>query len=423
MVGNGHSAPGDGRRPARVAVTGLGVISPAGSTVERFWTTLLAGRSVAAPVQRTDVSEASIQFACEARDFDPRSVLSEKEARRTDRFAQFTIAAAEAAYSDAGQPDVDGARVGTIVGNGLGGLETVDHGAREFLGMFAPGLKGRMNPLFVPTVMPNAGAAHVSMRRDFRGPCLTISTACAAGAHAVGEGLRLLRDRSADLVVVAGAEAPVTPSVLVAFGAAHALSERSADPASASRPFDADRDGFVLAEGGAALVLERYEDAVARRAPIRAELLGYGRNTDAYHLVAPPPDGRGAVDCMRLALEDAGLTPRDVAHVDAHGTSTPHNDAAEAVAIRTLFGPNAPPVTSIKGVLGHAIGAAGAIEAVASVLTIAERCIPPTANFTTPDPQIALDVVTEPRPLGDGAVLSNSFAFGGHNAVLVFGAP
>jgi 3-oxoacyl-[acyl-carrier-protein] synthase II len=405
-------------------VTGVGVVSPAGSTVDRFWTTLLAARSVAAPVQRVDVSEASIQFACEASDFDPRPVLSEKQARRTDRFAQFTIVAADAALADAGGPELDGARVATVIGNGLGGLETVDHGAREFLGELGPGLRGRMNPLFVPTVMPNAGAAHISMRHDFRGPCLTLSTACAAGAHAVGEGLRLLREGSADLVLAGGAEAPVTPSVLAAFAAAHALSERSSDPAAASRPFDKDRDGFVLAEGGACVVLERLDDAVARRAPIRAELLGYGRNTDAYHLVAPPPDGRGAVDCMRLALDDAALEPGDVAHVNAHGTSTPHNDAAEAVALRAVFGDDGPPVTSVKGVLGHAIGGAGAIEAVASVLTISEGRIPPTANFEMPDPDTkSLDVVTEARTLPAGAVMSNSFAFGGHNAVLLFGAP
>ena len=412
-----------GNKRRGVVVTGIGVVSPAGSTVERFWRTLLAGRSVAAPVQRVDVSEASIQFACEVNDFDPLAVLSEKEARRMDRFAQFTIAAADTAYAHAGAPDVDGARVATVIGNGLGGLQTVDHGAREFLGLLAPGLKGRMNPLFVPTVMPNAAAAHVSMRHGFRGPCLTLSTACAAGTNAIGEGLRLLREGSADLVIAGGAEAPVTPSVLAAFAAARALSERSADPASASRPFDRDRDGFVLAEGGAALVLERLDDAVARRAPIRAELLGYGRNTDAYHLVAPPPDGRGAADCMRLALEDAGLGSGDVAHINAHGTSTPHNDAAEAVAVQAVFGNASPPVTSIKGVLGHAIGGAGAIEAVASILTIAHRRIPPTANFAIPDPKTPLDVVIEPRQLTDGAVMSNSFAFGGHNAVLLFGAP
>jgi 3-oxoacyl-[acyl-carrier-protein] synthase II len=419
MVGTGRGTSGDAR--PRVAVTGIGVASAAGSTVDGFWTTLLAGRSVAGPVQRVDVSEASIQFACEARDFDPRAVMSEKQARRTDRFAQFAVVAAEAALADAGQPEVDGARVATVIGNGLGGLETIDHGAREFVGLLGPGMRGRMNPLFVPTVMPNAAAAHITMRHDFRGPCLTLSTACAAGAHAVGEGLRLLRDGSADLVLAGGAEAPVTPSGLASFGAAHALSQRSSDPAAASRPFDKDRDGFVLAEGGACLVLERLDDALARRASVRAELLGYGRNTDAYHLVAPPPDGRGAIDCMRLALDDAGLDPRDVAHVNAHGTSTPHNDAAEAVALRAVFGDEGPPVTSIKGVLGHAIGGAGAIEAVASVLTIAERCIPPTANFEQPDQESTLDIVTKPQPLAHGAVMSNSFAFGGHNAVLVLG--
>jgi 3-oxoacyl-[acyl-carrier-protein] synthase II len=231
----------------------------------------------------------------------------------------------------------------------------------------------------------------------------------------------LLREGSADVVLAVGSEAPLTPWIMAAFAAAHALSERSDDPSVASRPFDRDRDGFVIAEGAAALVLERLPDAVARRARVHAELLGYARNTDAFHLVAPPPDGRGARDCMRLALADAGLTPADVAHVNAHGTSTAHNDAAEANAIREVFGDTPPPVTSVKGVLGHSVGAAGAVEAVASALTLSRATIPPTANYETPDPALALDVVAEPRALGDGVVLSNSFAFGGHNAALVLG--
>jgi 3-oxoacyl-[acyl-carrier-protein] synthase II len=334
---------------------------------------------------------------------------------------QFTIGAGDAALADAAFGDVDPARVGIVMGTGFGGLETAEVGAREFLGVKNSALKGRINPLFIPMVMPNAGAATFSQRHGFCGPCMSISTACAAGANAIGEGMRLLREGSADVVIAGGAEAPLTPWVMTAFAAAHALSERADEPTLASRPFDRDRDGFVMGEGAAVVVLERLDDARARGATVHAQLLGYGRNADAYHPTSPPPDGRGAADCMRLALADAGLGPADVAHVNAHGTSTAFNDIAEATAIRTVFGADAPPVSSVKGVLGHAIGAAGALEAVASVLTLGTGTIPPTANCLNVDPEIDVDVVREPRALGDGVVLSNSFAFGGHNAVLVFG--
>jgi 3-oxoacyl-[acyl-carrier-protein] synthase II len=407
-------AGGDGA----IAVTGLGVVTPAGATLESFWDTLVAGRSVARAVEHVDVSESPIRFGCEC-DFDPHPTLSEKDVRRSDRNTQLAVVAAERAVHDAGRPGADPGRVATVVGTGFGGLETADHGARQFLGVEPGSAKGRMNPLFVPMAMPNAASALIAMRNGFRGPCLTISTACAAGANAIGEGMRLLREGSADVVIAVGAEAPLTPWVMAAFAAAHALSERSTDPGSASRPFDRDRDGFVMGEGAAALVLERVPDAVARRARVRAELVGYARNTDAFHLVAPPPDGRGARDCMALALADAGLTANEVAHVNAHGTSTIHNDVAEAAAIRAVFGADGPPVTSVKGVLGHSVGAAGAVEAVAGVLTLQHGTIPPTANHETPDPAVALDVVDRPRELGEGAVVSNSFAFGGHNAVLV----
>jgi 3-oxoacyl-[acyl-carrier-protein] synthase II len=405
----------------RVAVTGVGVVTAAGSSPERFWETLLAGKSVAHDVERVDMSESPIGFACEVVDFDPTSVLSQKETRRTDRITQFTLGATEAALTDAGEPVVDDARVAVVIGNGFGGLETAETNARDFLGVGAHGLKGRTNPLFIPMVMPNAAAAAVSMRWGFRGPCLSVATACAAGANSIGEGVRLLQQGAADVVVAGGAEAPIMPWVLAGFAAAHALSERSADPAGASRPFDRDRDGFVIGEGAAVVVLERANDARARGARVRGEVLGYARNADAFHLVAPPPDGRGAVDCMRVALDDAGIRPGDIAHVNAHGTSTPHNDAAEAVALGTVFEGSPPPVSSMKGVLGHAIGAAAAIEAVAALLTLEHATIPPTANLETIDPVIDLDIVTSPRSLNAGAVMSNAFAFGGHNAVLVLG--
>jgi len=403
-----------------VAVTGLGVTTPAGCSLDTFWDTLVAGRSVAREVRHVDVSESPIRFGCEV-DFEPQPTLSEKDVRRSDRNSQLAIVAAEDAFLDAGAPEVDAARAATVVGTGFGGLETADSGSRAFLGVAPGSPKGRMNPLFVPMAMPNAASALIAMRRDAQGPCLTISTACSAGANAIGEGTRLLREGSADLVIAVGSEAPLTPWIMAAFAAAHALSERTDDPASASRPFDSARDGFVIAEGAAALVLERLPDAEARGARVRAEILGYARNTDAFHLVAPPPDGRGARDCIRLALADAGVTPADIAHVNAHGTSTVHNDVAEAAAIQAVFGADVPPVTSVKGVLGHSIGAAGAVEAVASILTLERGTIPPTANYQTPDPAIPLDVVAEPRPLGTGVVVSNSFAFGGHNAVLVIG--
>ncbi len=405
----------------RIVVTGMGVASAAGCTTDALWDQLVLGASVAAPIERVDLTGCPTRFGCEVRGFEAVAVLSAKDARRLDRTTQLTVTVAELAWADAGSPSPDPARIATVVGTGFGGLETAQESARDFLATASPDTKGRVHPLFIPTAMPNAGSAQIAIRGGYRGPCLTITTACAAGANAIGEGARLLQQGAADLVVTAGSEAPLTAWIISAFAAARALSERRDDPGAASRPFDADRDGFVIAEGAAALVLERLPDARARGARIHAELLGYGRNTDAHHLVAPPSDGAGARDCMQLALADAGITPADVTHVNAHGTSTEQNDVAEAAALRSVFAGNPPPVTSVKGAIGHAVGAAGAIEAVTSVLTLAHGTMPPTANFTTPDPAIDLDVVSEPRDLPPGAILSNSFAFGGHNATLVFG--
>lgn len=404
----------------RIVVTGMAVATAAGCTTDELWSRLFAGESAAAEIARVDLTGCPIRFGCEVHGFEEVSVLSAKEARRLDRTTQLTVTVAERAWADAGTPTPDPSRVATVVGTGFGGLETAQESARDFLATAGPETKGRVNPLFIPTAMPNAGSAQIAIRGGYRGPCLTVTTACAAGTNAIGEGARLLQQGAADVVVTAGAEAPLTAWIVSGFAAARALSDRRDDPAGASRPFDADRDGFVIAEGAAALVLERLADARARGAHIHAEVLGYGRNTDAHHLVAPPPDGSGARDCMSLALADAGITPADIAHVNAHGTSTEQNDLAEAAALRAVFGDTPPPVTSAKGALGHAIGAAGAIEAVASILTLAHGTIPPTANFATPDPDIALDVAAEPRDLPPGAVLSNSFAFGGHNATLVF---
>ena len=381
-----------------VAITGIGIVSAAGSTRDSFWAPSWGAASL--PGRWNASTCRTRRSASAARSpISIRSRCSPKEAHRADRVTQFTLGAADAAFADAGSPGVDPARVGIVMGTGFGGLETAEVGAREFLGVKNAALKGRINPLFIPMVMPNAGAATVSQRHGFRGPCMSISTACAAGANAIGEGMRLLREGSADVVIAGGAEAPLTPWVMTAFAAAHALSRRE-PTRTASRPFDRDRDGFVMGEGAAVVVLERLDDARARGAVVRGELLGYGRNADAYHRRrrARRPRGR------RLHAARAprrGLGPADVAHVNAHGTSTAFNDVAEASAIRTVFGASAPPVTSVKGVLGHAIGAAGALEAVASVLTLAPaRSRPPRTSAS--DPEIDVDIVTAARALRDG---------------------
>ncbi|HZN14518.1 MAG TPA: beta-ketoacyl-ACP synthase II [Acidimicrobiales bacterium] len=401
----------------RVAVTGMGVKTPAGLDVDTLWSTLLAGRGTGAAIDAFDTTDHPVSLACQIRDFDPVAYMGVKDARRADRVAQLGLAAAMDAIADAGLADapVDPARCGVIVGTGVGGLSTHEEQERVYLE------KGptRVSPMFVPMMMPNATAALVALQYGFSGPNLCVSTACAAGAHAIGEGVRLIREGSADVVVVGGTEAAITPLALAAFHRMGALSNRADDPGAASRPFDADRDGFVMGEGAAILVLESWAHAESRGAAIKGELLGYGRNCDAHHITAPAPGGAGAVACMQLALEDAGLAPDAVGHVNAHGTSTPLNDAAEAAAISKVFGENTP-VTSTKGVTGHLIGAAGAVECVAALLACANRLVPPTANHERTDPEITVDVVAgQPRSIEQTIAISNSFGFGGHNASLI----
>jgi 3-oxoacyl-[acyl-carrier-protein] synthase II len=404
----------------RVAVTGLGVKTPAGNDLDSFWETLLAGRSTAAPIGRFDASDLPVGFACEVKDFDPVAYLGPKEARRADRAAQMGFAAAVDAMADAGSLDVDPSRCGVVAGTGVGGLGTQEEEEKV---MFERG-PTRVSPFLVPMMMANATAALVGMKHGWTGPNLCIATACAAGTHALGEGFRLVRDGSSDVVLAGGSEAAITPVAMAAFARMGALSNRREAPESASRPFDVDRDGFVMGEGAAFLVLERWDLAVARGARIYGEILGYGRNSDAYHITAPAPGGGGAVACMELALTDAGVRPDEVAHVNAHGTSTPLNDAAEAEAMVKVFGGSPPPVTSVKGVTGHLIGAAGATEAVASFLTLQAGQVPPTANHEATDPDIEIDVVSgAARDVAPGPVVSNSFGFGGHNASIVLGPP
>jgi 3-oxoacyl-[acyl-carrier-protein] synthase II len=406
----------DSRGRPRVAVTGMGIKTPAGTELESFWTTMLAGRSTAGPIQAFDASTEPVRFACEVRDFDPVPYLGAKEARRLDRVAQLGFAAAADALDDAGELAADPGRCAIMASTGIGGLSTLEENCETY---FEKGAS-RVSPFFVPMMMPNATAGVISMRFGWTGPAFCIATACAAGTNAIGEGARLIRDGSADAVMAGGTEFPITRITLAAFARMGALSSRNDEPERASRPFDADRDGFVIAEGAAFLVLESLERAHARGARVYGEIAGYGRNSDAYHITAPSPGGSGAAACMQQAIEDAGITPSDIGHVNAHGTSTDLNDAAEAEAIGKVFGDTPPPVTSNKGVFGHMIAGAGAAEAVTALLSIRDGLVPPTANLEHLDDDIALDVVAgEPRSVGPKPVLSNSFGFGGHNATLV----
>jgi 3-oxoacyl-[acyl-carrier-protein] synthase II len=348
-------------------------------------------------------------------DFDPERWFGPKDVRQIDRFAQFGVAASDLALEDAGDLGVDPDRAGVIMGTGVGGFESLQTQVLVY------GEKGarRVSPRLVPMMMSNAGAANVSMRAGWHGPSEAIVTACAAGTHSIGYAARLVATGRLDVAIGGGTEAAMTEVGIAAFANMTALSSTGI-----SRPFDARRDGFVITEGAGALVLEAWDHAVARGARIYGELAGSASTADAHHITAPVPGGAGAVSCMLLAMEDAGVSLGDIGHINAHGTSTPLNDQAEADAITKVFGADAPPVTSTKGITGHGLGAAGAIEAVAAVLSIEHRLIPPTSGYEQPDPDIHLDIVAgEARSWEPGAVLSNSFGFGGHNGCLVISPP
>jgi len=404
----------------RVAITGMGVKTPAGCDLPTFWDTLLAGRACAAPIGRIDPAELPVRFACEVTEFDPATYFDNKETRRTDRVAQLAFGAAADALADAGELSADPARCGVVAAAGVGGLITQEE--QEY-NLFSRG-PSRVSPMLVPMMMPNAAAGLIGMKLGWTGPNFCIATACAGGTNAIGEAGRLIREGSSDVVLAGGSEACVTPIAIAAFARMGALSNRNDEPELASRPFDVDRDGFVMGEGAGFVVLEDWDRAIARGAHIYGELAGYGRNSDAYHVTAPSPGGAGAADCMRLALHDAGLEPGDIGHINAHGTSTDLNDAAEAEAVVKVFGDRTLPITSAKGSIGHLIAAAGAVEAVASLLAIRDGVVPPTVNHQRAEPELAVDVVAgEPRKLAAAPVLSNSFGFGGHNASLVLTPP
>jgi 3-oxoacyl-[acyl-carrier-protein] synthase II len=384
----------------RVAVTGIGIVAGCGTGSKAFWEGLLG-----APAKGT----RSID------DWDPSPWFGPKDARRTDRFAQFAVAAAAMALDEAGPVAADPDRSGVLVATGVGGLATLEE---QIVIRHEKGPK-RVSPFLVPMMMGNAAAAAVSMRFGWRGPCEAIVTACAASTHAIGYAARLVALGVCDAALAGGSEAAITETGVAGFTNMTALSSSGI-----SRPFDVARDGFVMAEGAGVLVLEELEAARARGAHIYGEVVGTASTADAHHITAPAPDGSGAVRCMELALAEAGLEPGAIASINAHGTSTPLNDAAEAEAIRKVFGESGPAVTSTKGVTGHALGAAGALEAAAVLLSFEHRLIPPTAGLTDLDPAVDLDVVQgEPRPWEPGPSLSNSFGFGGHNGCLVLAPP
>ncbi|MCI3948863.1 MAG: Beta-ketoacyl synthase [Acidimicrobiales bacterium] len=384
----------------RVAVTGIGVVASCGMGSAAFWEGLLGE-----PATGTRAIS----------DWDPSPWFGPKDARRTDRFAQFAVAAAAMALDEAGPVAADPDRSGVLVATGVGGLATLEE---QVVVNHEKGPK-RVSPFIVPMMMGNAAAAAVSMRFGWRGPCEAIVTACAASTHAIGYAARLVASGVCDAAMAGGSEAAITATGVAGFTNMTALSSSGI-----SRPFDVARDGFVMSEGAGVLVLEELEGALARGAHVYGEVLGTASTADAHHITAPAPDGSGAVRCMELALGEAGLEPGALAHINAHGTSTPLNDAAEAEAIRKVFGEPGPAVTSTKGVTGHALGAAGALEAAAVLLSFQHRLLPPTAGLTDLDPAVGLDVVQGgPRPWEPGPALSNSFGFGGHNGCLVLGPP
>jgi len=416
----------DHRGRPRVVVTGMGVKTPAGLTVDSMWETLLAGTTRAAEITLFDTSEHSVRIACEVRDFDPVPYVGPKEVRRTDRATLLAVAAAADAVVDAGAVATEGHaddgldapmhRRGVVAGSGVGGIRTLE----DQVISYAEKGPSRTSPFLVPMMMPNAPAAMVAIHQGWTGPNLAVATACATGSNAIGEGARMVREGLADVVVCGGTEASVAPVSMSAFARMGALSKRPAEEA--SRPFDVDRDGFVMGEGAGFVVLETLDHAVARGAEIKGEILGYGSTCDAYHITAPLESGAGMAACMEVALSDAGLAPSAIGHVNAHGTSTPHNEAAESAALSKVFGDHAVPVTSTKGVTGHLIGAAGAVEAIAALLSVATGEVPPTANHRRCD--LPVDVVSgAPRQVAPAPALSTSFAFGGHNAALIVGPP
>ncbi|MDP2917615.1 MAG: beta-ketoacyl-ACP synthase II [Dehalococcoidia bacterium] len=405
----------------RVVVTGLGIVSPLGNDSRTTWSALIEGKSGVDLITLFDTNGFDVKIGAEVRGFDPLLYVDRKRARRMDRFTQFAVAASlEALESASLKIDAsDEQDIGVIIGSGMGGLTTL---SQEFKILSTEG-PSRISPFLIPIMIPDMAAGQVAIRVGAKGPNYSVVSACASGAHAIGDSYTIIKHGYAQAMIAGGSEAVITPIAMAAFAAMRALSTRNHEPKKASRPFDAERDGFVMGEGAGVLILENLEFALKRGAPILAEVAGYGATADAFHFTEPTEDGESIKRAMRLAIEMANLKPEEVEHINAHGTSTKLNDVSETRAIKSLFGENAYkiPITSNKSMLGHTIGAAGAIEAAISVLTLQNGVIPPTINYEKPDPECDLDYVPNtPRQKKVRSVLSNSFGFGGHNASLVF---
>lgn len=406
----------------RVVITGMGAITPIGSDLDTLWNNLISGKSGVSKVTAFDASELPTQIAAEVKDFNPEDYIDKRDARRMDRFVHFGLAAALKALQDAGLTvgtNADPERVGVIVGSGIGGLGTWED---QHTTLLEKGPK-RVSPFFIPMMIANMASGHISMLTGAKGPNTTIVTACATGSHSIGDSFRIIERGDADVMICGGAEAAIRLVGMSGFCALRAMSTRNDEPERASRPFDKDRDGFVMGEGAGVLVLESLEHALRRGARIYAELVGYGMSADAYHMTDPAPGGEGAARCMRAAIKDAGLRLEEVDYINAHGTSTPVGDKSEIAAIKSVFGEHAKrlAVSSTKSMTGHLLGAAGGVEAIITALTIKHGMIPPTINVDNQDPECDLDVVPNvARHAEVRTAMSNSFGFGGHNATLIF---
>jgi len=408
----------------RVVVTGLGMVSPIGSTIETFWDSLLKGKSGVGPLTAFDPTHFTCRIAAEVKDFNPAASLSAKEVKRMDRFVQFAVVAAKAAVKEA-KLDLakeDPNRIGVMVGSGIGGLHTVEAEHRQYIELGPEKGPDRISPFLIPMLIVNMASGQISISLGLKGPNSAVATACATGNHAIGDAFRVIQHGEADVMVAGGSEAAVTPMGFGGFCALKALSLRNDDPVRASRPFDKNRDGFVMGEGAGVVVLEELEHALKRNAHIWCELIGYGMSADAYHMTAPDPEGEGGIRCMAASLKDAEVKPEDVGYINAHGTSTLYNDKVETIAIKKVFGAYAKKVavSSTKSVMGHLLGAAGGVELIVCALAIRHTIIPPTINYETPDPDCDLDYVpNKPRSADVKVAMSNALGFGGHNATII----
>lgn len=407
----------------RVVVTGLGIISPLGLTVEENWQNLMAGKSGISRITHFDPEKFSVKIAGEVKGFDPTTIIEKKEQKKMDRFIQFALYGTQKAIEDSGLNFRDNellrARTGAMVGVGMGGLPVIEAQSELYVSRGPD----RISPFFIPAVITNMASGHISIKHGLRGPNFAVTSACASGVHSVGEAAKYIQDGTCDVMIAGGVEAAVTPLAIAGFSAMKALSERNEEPEKASRPYDKNRDGFVLSEGGGILILEDYEHAQRRGAKIYAELKGYGLSSDAYHMTSPAPDGAGAALAMKMALKDAQLAPEDISYINAHGTSTPMGDGLEIGAIKSVFGEHAKKllVSSTKSMTGHALGAAGALESIYCILALQHQVAPPTINIDEPSEDCDLDLVPHnPRPGKFTHVLNNSFGFGGTNACAIF---